>query len=352
MNAFPKDYSGFTVQDLLDDDAFVNLIKKRNLVPEALSEWESLLSRHPHKQEAFLEAADLITILAEHNTREDEESLQRVWKGIAREIHTTTPVVSNNRPLSNVLKIAAIFILSISAAGLAVWYFTGPASTVKWHTASKQFKLINLPDQSVITLGANSTLKYNQNWKKSSPREVWLSGEAHFEVKHLNKDSLSILPAERFVVHVNDELEVEVLGTVFNVTHKAGKTAVELETGSVKIVSKKNNGDIIWLKPGEKAELDLSSNKLARLKSFKEELHAGWQDSAIELNNTSVKEIIQLIEKTHHKKIEVEDPSILDRRIDGSFPLYHEKDVWFILSSILDVDVEIKSNDVFVLKTR
>ena len=45
-------------------------------------------------------------------------------------------------------------------------------------------KTILLPDSSLITLNANSTLSYNNNWNSTAPRKVWLNGEAYFSVTH------------------------------------------------------------------------------------------------------------------------------------------------------------------------
>lgn len=66
-----------------------------------------------------------------------------------------------------------------------------------------------LPDSSVVVLNGGSNLKYDARWIERPLREVFLSGEAYFQVKK---------KADKpFVVHT-DDLNVKVLGTIFNVS--------------------------------------------------------------------------------------------------------------------------------------
>ena len=79
-----------------------------------------------------------------------------------------------------------------------------------------------VPDSSVVVLNANSTIKYEKKWDKNAPRELWLNGEAFFDVKHLDNDH-KIENYERFIVHTNNTT-VEVLGTSFDIRERRGRT--------------------------------------------------------------------------------------------------------------------------------
>lgn len=104
---------------------------------------------------------------------------------------------------------------------------------------------IVLNDGSAITINSGSTLKFPQHFT-GDKREVWLNGEAIFNVK---KDS-----QKRFVVHTQ-LCDVMVFGTNFNVNaySEYSEMKTTLVSGSVKIL----RGDVLVdLKPGQEASSD------------------------------------------------------------------------------------------------
>jgi transmembrane sensor len=95
-------------------------------------------------------------------------------------------------------------------------------------------KKISLPDGSEVTIKASTSVRLSENFGKKD-REVWLEGEALFEVV---PD-----PAKPFIVHTK-YLRVDVLGTRFRVDaypDKAGEE-VDLLSGRLK-VSKSYHSD-------------------------------------------------------------------------------------------------------------
>jgi ferric-dicitrate binding protein FerR (iron transport regulator) len=110
-------------------------------------------------------------------------------------------------------KAAASLLLLISFS--VAFYYVGRKTAVQpeemaWFETvtpyGAQSKVV-LPDKSVVWINAGSSLKYNKSFNKIN-REVYLEGEAYFEVSH---DSL-----KPFIVK-SDALDVKVLGTRFNV---------------------------------------------------------------------------------------------------------------------------------------
>lgn len=95
-------------------------------------------------------------------------------------------------------------------------------------TAKGETKQVELPDGSLVTLNAASTLTYSVNFTKEQARVVELSGEAYFEVK---KDK-----QHPFIVKTTDQ-KIEVLGTRFNVNayQEETSTITTLFEGSIKI---------------------------------------------------------------------------------------------------------------------
>jgi len=110
-----------------------------------------------------------------------------------------------------------------------------------------------LPDGSTVWLNAGSSIKYADNLIVNGKREVTLSGEAYFDVKHDAQHP--------FIVHAG-KLNVVVLGTSFNV--KAYTTDRFIETtlinGKVEILNDAKPGTRIVMYPNEKVRVDTIAN--------------------------------------------------------------------------------------------
>ena len=101
-------------------------------------------------------------------------------------------------------------------------------SAVTVSTNSSQNSRIALSDGSVIWIKPGSSVKYSKDFDKDTVREVFLEGEAFFEIAHDER--------KPFRVHTR-ELNIQVLGTSFNVKSYAEDPSVEttLIKGSVSI---------------------------------------------------------------------------------------------------------------------
>ena len=209
-----------------------------------------------------------------------------------------------------------------------------------------ELKQITLPDSTHIVLNAHSTIKYLNKWKENEPREVWLEGEAFFDVTHLNKNSSSIQPGERFLVHV-DDLNIEVLGTSFNIRERRGKTEVVLQSGKIKLSLKDKEimmqpGDWVVYNPVEKSIIRSATNP---------ENYSAWKEKKLILNNPTVQEIVQYLEDSFGKKIVLENPALQTKKIEGPILLSNLDDALFVISTVLNVKVEQKDN-VLILHSK
>jgi len=113
---------------------------------------------------------------------------------------------------------------------------------------------IRMSDNSLVTINAGSTLKYPEEFNGNT-REVWLNGEAYFEV---NVDK-----QRRFIVHT-EKADVLVFGTSFNVNayQEYNEMKATLISGSVKVNSKGGSVDLL---PGQQAILNGGSNDISVL---------------------------------------------------------------------------------------
>lgn len=104
---------------------------------------------------------------------------------------------------------------------------------------------VTLPDGTQVWLNVGSKLTYPNDFKHVSKREITLSGEAYFNVKH-DADC-------PFIIHT-DDLDIKDLGTIFNVRAypKDHVTEATLISGSIEIILRDNPYRKLKLKPHEK----------------------------------------------------------------------------------------------------
>ena len=103
---------------------------------------------------------------------------------------------------------------------------------------------MELPDGSKLWLNAGSKVQYAADFA-GGKRELTLSGEAYFDVKHD--------PAHPFIIHTG-RLDVRVLGTTFNIKSYPGDSLTEttLIRGKVEVDFAGDTHSAIILKPSEK----------------------------------------------------------------------------------------------------
>lgn len=128
-----------------------------------------------------------------------------------------------------------------------------PASA-KYENHSDTMVRIRLPDQSLVCLNGNSTVRYRYHDGK---REVILSGEAFFEV--------SRQPASPFLVHAGGII-TRVLGTSFRVRAQPGErqAVVSVKTGKVYVAKKDDTSAALILTPNQQVRYDEKRNSLEK----------------------------------------------------------------------------------------
>lgn len=200
------------------------------------------------------------------------------------------------RPWLAVAATVALLIL-----GFVLW----PKSStpmLTYVTGQDQWKMVELPDGSSVKLNANSELNFAKYWHPGRDRQVWLRGEAFFEVERKPATNA------KFTV-ITDDLQVEVLGTSFNVNTRGDQTDVFLEEGRIKL---NLDGHEETLSPGDFITYS-SKNKsiIERKDKTTAATYASWKDGVLELKDRSVQEIIDKIEEIYSVEVQIQNPSIL-----------------------------------------
>ena len=161
----------------------------------------------------------------------------------------------------------------------------------------------------MVTLGANSELKLHKDWNSENDRKVWLKGEAYFKVKP------NEVTSAKFVV-ITDDLNVEVLGTEFNVSNRLKNTKVILDKGKIKLNFKDALNEELFLSPGEKITYTSKSRKVPT-KSKAEKNETSWRSGVMTFDDAPLVEVLRKMEDIYGVKLKLseKDNSLVDKKI-------------------------------------
>ena len=345
-----NEYQNFDENDFLCDPYFQEWVINANEETDLF--WTAFFEANPDKRKAGETARKLLTSI--HFTEEFPEAdlMERSFEQHLAEIEggNEKKVISIRKRFfqSRLLRIAAVFagvLLMLSV----VLLFNKDDKPLLVKTGFGNIKSLILPDSSVVVMNGNSTIKFSKDWNKSSSREVWLEGEAFFDVRHLNQDSTQIEKYQQFIVHTAG-LTVHVLGTSFDIRQRREKTEVVLQTGSIRVSFAQGKRGEVVMKPGEKLLYHADEDKLVTGTTNAESFSA-WKEKRLLLDDPSVAEVITYLEDVYGKDIILQNPELGKRRIEGPIQLTNLDDALFVLSTVLDAAV-IKKDSSIIIRSR
>jgi transmembrane sensor len=352
------DYSKYLAADFADDASFRNWVRNTNAADVAL--WETWIREHPEKSREVEKAMQLVKALSHFQGLGLEQAAieQEIWRfrnAITQSAEANFNPARQQKSVKNVigftpwLHMAAAFIGILLLAGgsyLLTGYLNDPME--RFQTANAQVQTIPLPDGSVATLNANSRLWFAEEWSANAPREVWLEGEAFFDVQKQKPTAARQPGNARFIVHSHD-WQVEVLGTEFNVNNRRGKTQVVLQTGKVKIQPvNSNDTSALTMEPGDMVVV--SAKNHVQRKKVTPRMYTSWVDGVLQFENTPLPDVIQLIEDKYGWQVELEDSTLASKQLNGSLPAAEGQVLLEALSAILRVEITRQDQKVIIHK--
>ncbi len=262
--------------------------------------------------------------------QETEAAWQKV-KGRLQQATTTQP---KRKSLSYILTraaAAAVIILGV-VSFYVLNYNSGSETVVKMveiSTKKGEKRQLALADGSTVWLNAESTIKYPEDFSGST-REVYVDGEAYFEVK---RDE-----TKPFMVHTG-ELVTKVLGTSFNVMAYPDndEIAVALDEGKVAVYSDSN---LVELLPGNMAIYGKTSHRLQSMPM--PDKHNEWRKNVMDFNNITLSQATATVNRWFNANVVIDDKKLETCRITASFNNPTLGEVIEILSSVLPIEIEEK----------
>ena len=174
----------------------------------------------------------------------------------------------------------------------------------------KTFTLV-LSDGTAIQLNSGSNIKFPAKFPNKGNREVYVYGEAYFDV---TKDS-----EHPFIVN-SEEVSVKVLGTEFNFSSykEQNEVSTVLVEGSVMLNHGGSFKKNVTLAPGEKGSWDRSKG-IIEVKGVDTNLYVGWMKGEIVFRDTSFRELLASLERVYNVEIENTNEEIEKQNFTARF---------------------------------
>ena len=334
------DYSTYNSEAFFNDGAFIGNVLHGDEVSAAY--WEQIAKQYPEKVTAMQDARVWILLLNKQRIYQPNNTSARLWAKIEADITTYEHRnLRYYRPLKIASKwigaAAAVLLLTVTIRELSA---LGDKS---FHTAYGKHQQIILPDESVVTLNGNSNIQYSRTWKSDKPREIWLEGEAFFEVKHVAVKN-RLQQSDSFHVHVSN-LDLTVMGTRFNVKNRRGSTEISLIEGVIRI--EKNGVFVKVLTPGDAFVYDSSKQVLKDL-DRKPPANKAWTNNEMDLDGYTLREILNVLEDTYGYDITLASPQLAEKRLTGTIPATDAEDILFVLKKVFNLKIDQRANHLTI----
>ena len=176
----------------------------------------------------------------------------------------------------------------------------------------KRFKL-KLSDGTIVSLNSGTSLRYPEQFGLNGNRDVYLTGEAFFEVA---RDKM-----HPFIVHAN-QADIEVLGTTFNVSAYPENPTVNstLIEGSIRMSEAANSTNAILLEPNQMATWQNNSKKLA-VKEVDPAFYVAWTKGELAFKDTPFSIIAKIIQRTYDVEIINENSDLARQNFTGTIKI-------------------------------
>jgi transmembrane sensor len=206
----------------------------------------------------------------------------------------------------------------------------------------KRFEL-ELSDGTIVHLNSGTTLKYPVRFIAGENRQVFLDGEAFFDVTKDKKHP--------FIVNA-DNLNIRVLGTHFNVSSypEDNLTDVVLVEGSVGLYTANEKFDAnknTILKPGYKGSFNKKDNHI-ETKAVITDVYTSWMEGRLTFKNMSFNDITKKLERRYNVTIINQNKKLANEKFYASFGDEPIEKVLSYFNDVHGINYTIKNNEILI----
>lgn len=323
-------YHHFKCNDFVLDDEFRAWLTGKK--PENDHLWESWLLANPASRIEVEKARKIVYALKFKDRQVLPQDLDYQWKRLQRAVQNEGVDETHSqheRPFPFLKLFAAAAFLVVGSFFGFQFYFKqvkkdSVTSSVEQKTNNGQQLNLTLPDSTLVTLNAGSTLSYPEAFSDTL-REVTLTGEAFFDVKR-NPDA-------PFVIHTGDVI-TKVLGTRFNVRAYPENEDVQVAVveGKVKVkavTGTESDKNSVCITKSEMATFQ-KIEKALKVSSYDEKEQIGWKEGILYFEKSDFKATICKLERWYGVEISI----AAGRKIDPSWRFsgkFQQKPLEYIL---------------------
>lgn len=226
-------------------------------------------------------------------------------------------LITTSRPVKKKRLLVSMAAVAIVLAVGVAWFMTHPLSKqplavtkglAKKMTGRSEYRYMLLPDSTQVWLNAASTLEYPQQFA-AGKREVYLTGEAYFDVKHADK--------QPFLIHTG-KVTTMVLGTAFNINAYPGRENIIVSVSRGKVRVNYNDKEMAVLTQGQQVKVSNTSNTVIQKKQAITEA-APWQQGNLQYDDETIRDIVADLERNYDVTIRVQNETLANERITTSF---------------------------------
>jgi ferric-dicitrate binding protein FerR (iron transport regulator) len=285
---------------------------------------------------------DLIEIWTLSGPIKEEPSFNTnaAWAAVSPKLKKRAPVIQISRPKRQITQIRwlaiAASILILFSAG---WYFLVQRSQIEMDPTQWEVQLIAetevvkeaLEDGTEVDLNEGTRLFVADDFGRRE-RRVVLEGQAYFEVTP---------DTERPFIIDNQEFELRVLGTAFNVQAYPDSSMIVIEVTEGKVSVTVGVEDYL-LEGGMRLDLNKENGKVQLGETRGDEQF--WSDRSLHFRRNTIQEVILLLEYYYGTRIIAENPDILNCELTVSFENEELEDILQILSITLGLEIQLEEN--------
>jgi len=336
--AFQMDkYIHYQTEDFLRDESFINWV----LDPEGTNNqaWAKWMNSNPAKKEAAQKAMEIIRSFDFKKESVANEFYPRLKQRIDHTIAAGEVVPMKTKRVSGGWMKAAAVVAGLLIGGLVLYFVRKPSYTFI-STPYAAIKTVWLPDSSEVTLNANSSIRFNMN-RSGNNREVWITGEAFFKVRHIDIAG----KAKPFAVYAGDAV-IEVLGTEFNVKSLNNTTRVLLREGKVRFSIPASHSQTI-MQPNDYCQYEASQGKIIT-RVADPALFTAWMEHKYRFENAPLKEVCETLKEYFGYDFIIHKDILNSQTFSGTLELQNEQVMMHVLSELLNVKVTKQGNQIII----
>ena len=241
--------------------------KMRNLSEEIIDKYltgkcsqEELIEVNAWMNESEENACQLFRMeevfhLGKFDTYADEQRMANAEKRLYRKLEQEKKKKDKVLHMHRWMRYAAILAVALlMGGGAGYWFYNRPEHQMLVAVANEGIvKEVVLPDGTKVWLNNAAMLKYPREFSEKE-RNVYLDGEAYFEVAHNT--------SHPFVVDMN-HMEIEVLGTTFDARYEraSGIAETTLNSGSICVRTSRSQQSV-RLRPDERLVFNETSGSM------------------------------------------------------------------------------------------